>query len=51
MRASETVFSPKTCKKLYYFCDVMAAYDFPVKTMTGSQCVAELFKLYQQLTK
>ena len=30
---------------------VMAAYDFPVKTMTESQCVAELFKLYQELTK
>ena len=30
---------------------VMAAYGFPVKTMTESQCVAELFKLYQQLTK
>ena len=29
----------------------MAAYGFPVKTMTESQCVAELFKLYQQLTK
>ena len=23
----------------------------PIKTMTESQCVAELFKLYQQLTK
>lgn len=30
---------------------VMAAYDFDVKTMTESQCVAELFKLYQELTK
>ena len=30
---------------------VMAAYGFPVKTMTESQCVAELFKLYLQLTK
>ena len=30
---------------------VMAAYGFPVKTMTESLCVAELFKLYQQLTK
>ena len=28
---------------------VMAAYGFPIKTMTESQCVAELFKLYQQL--
>ena len=30
---------------------VMAAYGFPVKTMTESLCVAELFKLYQELTK
>lgn len=30
---------------------VMAAYGFPIKTMTESQCVAALFKLYQQLTK
>ena len=30
---------------------VMQAYGFPIKTMTESQCVAELFKLYQKLTK
>ena len=30
---------------------VMAAYGFNVKTMTESQCVAKLFKLYQELTK
>ena len=30
---------------------VMQAYGFDVKTMTESQCVAELFKLYQELTK
>ena len=30
---------------------VMQAYGFPVKSMTESQCVAELFKLYQELTK
>jgi|GEM_PF-2790909 hypothetical protein len=30
---------------------VMAAYGFDVKTMTESTCVAELFKLYQKLTK
>jgi hypothetical protein len=29
---------------------VMQAYGFDVKTMTESQCVAELFKLYQNLT-
>lgn len=30
---------------------VMQAYGFDVKTMTESNCVAELFKLYQQLTE
>ena len=30
---------------------VMQAYGFSVKGMTESQCVAELFKLYQELTK
>ena len=30
---------------------VMAAYGFSVKTMTESQCVAELFKMYKELTK
>lgn len=30
---------------------VMQAYGFPVKTLTESQCVAELFKMYQELTK
>ena len=30
---------------------VMEAYGFDVKTMTESQCVAELFKMYQELTK
>ena len=30
---------------------VMAAYGFNVKTMTESQCVAELFKLYKEKTK
>ena len=31
---------------------VMQAYGFPVKsTFTESQCVAELFKLYKELTK
>ena len=29
---------------------LFAELFFPVKTMTESQCVAELFKLYQQLT-
>lgn len=29
---------------------VMQTYGFNVKTMTESQCVAELFKLYQKLT-
>lgn len=30
---------------------VMQAYGFNIKTMTESQCVAELFKMYQELTK
>ncbi|MBR1468682.1 MAG: methylase [Prevotella sp.] len=31
---------------------VMAAYGFPVKsTFTESQCVAELFKMYKEMTK
>ena len=29
----------------------VSTYSFPIKTMTESQCVAELFKLYQKLTK
>jgi hypothetical protein len=29
---------------------VMQAYGFEVRTMTESQCVAELFKLYQELS-
>ena len=33
-------------------CAVMEAYGFPVKSsFTESQCVAELFRLYQHLTK
>ena len=30
---------------------VMQAYGFDVKTMTESSCVAELMKMYQNLTK
>ena len=30
---------------------VMQAYGFDIKTMTESQCVAELFKMYQELAK
>ena len=30
---------------------VMKAYGFDVKTMTESECVAELMKMYQELTK
>lgn len=30
---------------------VMQAYGFDVKTMTESACVAELMKMYQELTK
>ena len=30
---------------------VMRAYGFDIKTMTESTCVAELFKMYQEMTK
>ena len=30
---------------------VMQAYGFDVKTMTESTCVAELMKMYQEMTK
>ena len=30
---------------------VMQAYGFPVKAMTASQCVTDLMKMYQKLTK
>ncbi len=30
---------------------VMKAYGFDIKTMTESQCVAELFKMYKEITK
>ena len=30
---------------------VMQAYGFDIKTMTESSCVAELMKMYQELTK
>ena len=30
---------------------VMAAYGFDVKTMTESSCVAELMRMYRELTK
>ena len=30
---------------------VMQAYGFDIKTMTETSCVAELMKMYQELTK
>jgi hypothetical protein len=30
---------------------VMAAYGFPIKGFTESDCVAELMKLYQKMTE
>ena len=30
---------------------VMEAYGFPIKTITEADCVAELMKMYQDLTK
>ena len=29
----------------------MEAYGFPIKTITEADCVAELMKMYQDLTK
>lgn len=31
--------------------EVMEAYGFPIKNFTESDCVAELMKMYQELTK
>lgn len=49
----DPVFMPVELRRAHQENDraVMAAYGFNVKTMTESQCVAELFKLYKQLTK
>lgn len=49
----DEVLMPPELRKAHQDNDraVMAAYGFDVKTMTESQCVAELFKLYQELTK
>ena len=40
-------------RKAYQMNDkaVMLAYGFSVKDMTESKCVAELMKMYQQLTQ
>ncbi len=49
----DEVMMPPELRKAHQDNDraVMAAYGFDVKTMTESQCVAELFKLYQQLAQ
>ena len=49
----DPVYMPVELRKAHQDNDraVMQAYGFPVKTMTESQCVAELFKLYQELTR
>ncbi len=49
----DPVFMPVELRRAHQQNDraVMQAYGFNVKTMTESQCVAELFKLYQELTK
>lgn len=48
----DPVYMPPELRKAHQENDraVMQAYGFPVKTMTESQCVAELFKLYQENT-
>ena len=50
----DTVMMPPELRRAHQENDraVMAAYGFPVKsTFTESQCVAELFKLYKEMTK
>ena len=49
----DEVMMPAELRKAHQMNDraVMEAYGFDVKTMTESKCVAELFKLYQELTK
>lgn len=49
----DEVLMPPELRKAHQDNDraVMEAYGFDVKTMTESKCVAELFKLYQELTK
>ena len=44
---------PKELRKAHQNNDraVMQAYGFDVKTMTESECVGELMKMYQRLTK
>ena len=48
----DPVYMPPELRKAHQDNDraVMQAYGFNVKTMTESNCVAELFKLYQELT-
>ncbi len=43
---------PKELRKAHQNNDraVMQAYGFDVKTMTESECVAELMKMYKELT-
>ena len=49
----DELFMPVELRKAHQDNDraVMQAYGFNVKTMTESTCVAELFKMYQELTK
>jgi hypothetical protein len=48
MRRKTTIGGLLSFSKIIHH-HLKAAYGFPVKTMTESQCVAERFKLYQQL--
>ena len=49
----DELYMPAELRKAHQENDraVMRAYGFDIKTMTESTCVAELFKLYQELTK
>lgn len=49
----DSVAMPPQLRKAHQLNDkaVMEAYGFPIKNFTESDCVAELMKLYQELTK
>ena len=49
----DSVAMPPQLRKAHQLNDkaVMEAYGFPIKNFTESDCVAELMKMYQELTK
>ena len=49
----DSVAMPPQLRKAHQLNDkaVMEAYGFPIKNFTESDCVAEIMKMYQDLTK